>query len=201
MPSLPLRLAPGGGLGGVSAAESVGSASVASSPAGTPFIALDQPLPVLPAVGKVDHATLVKRAIQLEENQRKVWISLARKDIPKVRPTHLHISEEINLRFSFRTGLQTPIRRLPNQTPADQKARAPPQHAREKAQCAHDLNDQAYPGQVQATHARDARILAKARSGGERSKEEGREGAGGSGKGRRGEAGGAEAGEEVGIFD
>lgn len=85
VPSLPLRLAPGGGLGGVSAAESVGSASVASSPAGTPFIALDQPLPVLPAVGKVDHATLVKRAIQLEENQRKVWVSLARKDIPKVR--------------------------------------------------------------------------------------------------------------------
>ncbi|KAG8791868.1 hypothetical protein FRC12_007957 [Ceratobasidium sp. 428] len=64
-------------------AESVGSASGTSSPAGTPFLPLDHPLPPLPAVGKVDHATLVKRAIQLEENQRKIWVSLARKDIPK----------------------------------------------------------------------------------------------------------------------
>ncbi|QRV83676.1 DNA helicase [Ceratobasidium sp. AG-Ba] len=75
--SLPPRLAP------VAATESVGSASGASSPAGTPFLSLDQPLPSLPAVGKTDHATLVKRAIQLEENQRKIWVSLARKDIPK----------------------------------------------------------------------------------------------------------------------
>ncbi|CAE6337969.1 unnamed protein product [Rhizoctonia solani] len=59
------------------------SESAASSPAGTPFIPLDSPLPSLPVVGKVDHATLVKRAIQLEENQRKIWVSLARKDIPK----------------------------------------------------------------------------------------------------------------------
>ncbi|KAH7334613.1 SNF2 family N-terminal domain-containing protein [Rhizoctonia solani] len=59
------------------------SGSGASSPAGTPFIPLDAPLPSLPAVGKIDHATLVKRAIQLEENQRKIWVSLARKDIPK----------------------------------------------------------------------------------------------------------------------
>ncbi|KAG8739108.1 putative DNA helicase ino80 [Ceratobasidium sp. 414] len=73
--SLPPRLVP--------AAESVGSASGASSPAGTPFLPLDHPLPLLPAVGKVDHATLVKRAIQLEENQRKIWVALARKDIPK----------------------------------------------------------------------------------------------------------------------
>ncbi|CUA71340.1 DNA helicase INO80 [Rhizoctonia solani] len=65
----------------VPAAEESGSN--ASSPAGTPFIPLDAPLPPLPAVGKVDHATLVKRAIQLEENQRKIWVSLARKDIPK----------------------------------------------------------------------------------------------------------------------
>ncbi|CAE6436278.1 unnamed protein product [Rhizoctonia solani] len=60
-----------------------GSESGASSPAGTPFIPLHAPLPSLPLVGKVDHATLVKRAIQLEENQRKIWVSLARKDIPK----------------------------------------------------------------------------------------------------------------------
>ncbi|CAE6399383.1 unnamed protein product [Rhizoctonia solani] len=59
------------------------SGSNASSPAGTPFIPLDAPLPLMPAVGKIDHATLVKRAIQLEENQRKIWVSLARKDIPK----------------------------------------------------------------------------------------------------------------------
>ncbi|KAG8722098.1 putative DNA helicase ino80 [Ceratobasidium sp. 394] len=74
--SLPLRMVP-------SVAESVGSASGTSSPAGTPFLPLDHPLPPLPVVGKIDHATLVKRAIQLEENQRKIWVSLARKDIPK----------------------------------------------------------------------------------------------------------------------
>ncbi|KAJ1301370.1 hypothetical protein OPQ81_008635 [Rhizoctonia solani] len=71
-PSVPARL---------QTAEDSGSG--ASSPVGTPFIPLDAPLPILPAVGKVDHATLVKRAIQLEENQRKIWVSLARKDIPK----------------------------------------------------------------------------------------------------------------------
>ncbi|KAG9120325.1 putative DNA helicase ino80, partial [Ceratobasidium sp. 392] len=80
--SLPPRLAVPHPTAG---AESVGSAATSgtSSPAGTPFLSLDQPLPPLPAVGKVDHATLVKRAIQLEENQRKIWVSLARKDIPK----------------------------------------------------------------------------------------------------------------------
>ncbi|CAE6431363.1 unnamed protein product [Rhizoctonia solani] len=70
-PSVPARLV----------AEDSGSGT--SSPAGTPFIPLDAPLPPLPAVGKIDHATLVKRAIQLEDNQRKIWVSLARKDIPK----------------------------------------------------------------------------------------------------------------------
>lgn len=63
-----------------------------SSPAMTPMsdklnatvFELDEPVPQLKKAKKVDDATMLKRVRALEETQKKVWTTIARRDIPKV---------------------------------------------------------------------------------------------------------------------
>lgn len=46
--------------------------------------ALDEQVPQLKKAKKVDDATMLKRVRALEETQKKVWTTIARRDIPKV---------------------------------------------------------------------------------------------------------------------
>ena len=63
-----------------------------SSPALTPMpdklnatvFELDEQVPQLKKAKKVDEATMLKRVRALEETQKKVWTTIARRDIPKV---------------------------------------------------------------------------------------------------------------------
>lgn len=63
-----------------------------SSPAMTPMsdkinatvFELDEQAPQLKKAKKVDDATMLKRVKALEETQKKVWTTIARRDIPKV---------------------------------------------------------------------------------------------------------------------
>ena len=64
-----------------------------SSPALTPMpdklnatvFELDEQVPQLKKAKKVDDTTMLKRVRALEESQKKVWTTIARRDIPKVR--------------------------------------------------------------------------------------------------------------------
>jgi DNA helicase INO80 len=46
---------------------------------------LDEPIPLLKRAKKIDDGAMLKRVKALEETQRKVWVNIARRDIPKVR--------------------------------------------------------------------------------------------------------------------
>lgn len=70
------------------------STSRPSSPALTPMpdklnatvFELDEQVPQLKKAKKVDEATMLKRVRALEETQKKVWTTIARRDIPKASP-------------------------------------------------------------------------------------------------------------------
>ncbi|EIN14169.1 hypothetical protein PUNSTDRAFT_117740 [Punctularia strigosozonata HHB-11173 SS5] len=66
------------------------SASGPASPALTAstLLELDEPIPAMKKARKADHATLLKRVKALEESQRKVWLTIARKDVVKVYRYH-----------------------------------------------------------------------------------------------------------------
>jgi chromatin-remodeling ATPase INO80 len=73
----------------VSVAASRGVTPSASGPASPALTAstlleLDDPIPAMKKARKADHATMMKRVKALEESQRKVWLSIARKDVVKV---------------------------------------------------------------------------------------------------------------------
>jgi DNA helicase INO80 len=72
-----------------------GAASRAASPAPSvssqvyPMYELGEPIPQLKRARKVDEMTMAKRLRNLEEAQKKVWTNIARKDIVKVRSSHV----------------------------------------------------------------------------------------------------------------
>ena len=63
------------------------SSSAPPSPMSAAFLSLDHPLPERPKPQKLAGPQVTKRLVALEELQKKVWLSIARKDIPKVRPS------------------------------------------------------------------------------------------------------------------
>jgi len=72
-----------------------------SSPALTPMsdklgaavFELDEHVPQLKKAKKVDEATMLKRVRALEETQKKVWTTIARRDIPKVSLLHIGVTQ------------------------------------------------------------------------------------------------------------
>jgi DNA helicase INO80 len=72
-------------------ASASGEASPAFSRPASPAIAmsivyeLHEPIPPLKRAKKIDGGAMLKRVKALEETQRKVWVNIARRDIPKVR--------------------------------------------------------------------------------------------------------------------
>jgi len=54
---------------------------------------LDEHVPQLKKAKKVDDATMLKRIRGLEETQKKVWTTIARRDIPKVRFLNIDATE------------------------------------------------------------------------------------------------------------
>ena len=49
---------------------------------------LDEPIPPLKRAKKIDDGAMLKRIKALEDTQRKVWVNIARRDVPKVRESH-----------------------------------------------------------------------------------------------------------------
>jgi len=72
-----------------------------SSPALTPMsdklgatvFELGEHVPQLKKAKKVDEATMLKRVRALEETQKKVWTTIARRDIPKVSLLHIGVTQ------------------------------------------------------------------------------------------------------------
>ena len=56
---------------------------------------LDEHVPQLKKAKKVDDATMLKRVKALEETQKKVWTTIARRDIPKVSSPHTGVIEPV----------------------------------------------------------------------------------------------------------
>ena len=81
---------------GETAGDGVDDASAGSRTLSNGFYHLDEPIPEPKKGKKVDQLVLARRLVALEDSQRKIWLSIARKDIPKVRlmesirvfPTH-----------------------------------------------------------------------------------------------------------------
>lgn len=61
------------------------SLTVASDKMGATLYELDEHIPPLRKAKKVDDTTMLKRIRTLEESQKKVWTTIARRDIPRVR--------------------------------------------------------------------------------------------------------------------
>jgi DNA helicase INO80 len=57
---------------------------------------LGEQVPQLKKAKKVDDATMLKRVKALEETQKKVWTTIARRDIPKVSYIQPHVSRIYN---------------------------------------------------------------------------------------------------------
>ncbi|KAF8330420.1 P-loop containing nucleoside triphosphate hydrolase protein [Cantharellus anzutake] len=63
-------------------------ASVGSRTLSSGFYHLDEQIPEPKKGKKADHLVLARRLVALEDAQRKVWLNIARKDIPKVYRFH-----------------------------------------------------------------------------------------------------------------
>lgn len=61
---------------------------------------LDEHVPQLKKAKKVDDATMLKRVRALEETQKKVWTTIARRDIPKVGFLHFDVVKHMAKRAS-----------------------------------------------------------------------------------------------------
>ena len=75
---------------------------------------LDEPIPPLKRAKKIDDGAMLKRIKALEDTQRKVWVNIARRDVPKVRENH----SQYALQLTFDTGLQVPCHGLSSQAGA-----------------------------------------------------------------------------------
>jgi chromatin-remodeling ATPase INO80 len=71
--------------------EQAGQNASPESPMLAGFYNIGEPIPDLKKGKKVDQLVLARRLVALEEAQRKVWLNIARRDIPKVRNScHLY---------------------------------------------------------------------------------------------------------------
>lgn len=97
-----------------------------SSPALTPMpdklnatvFELDEQAPQLKKAKKVDDATMLKRVRALEETQKKVWTTIARRDIPRVGFLYTNTARTYNSMDI--AGLQVPSLWLPVKTGSTQ---------------------------------------------------------------------------------
>lgn len=107
------------GIGSIAASVAGDSTPAGSRPASPALTATDATVyeideipPPLKKAKKVDDATMLKRVKVLEEAQRKVWKSIARREVAKVYrygyPVSLHIVHSFHL-----SGLQVPCHGLP----------------------------------------------------------------------------------------
>jgi DNA helicase INO80 len=78
--------------------------TTASDRMGATVFELDEDVPPLKKARKVDDATMLKRVRALEETQKKVWTTIARRDIPRVSSQPCYLVEYIDGRL----GLQIP---------------------------------------------------------------------------------------------
>ena len=122
----PRKKKPGAGdvsLASIETVEQLSQNASPESPMLSGFYNIGEPIPDLKKGKKVDQLVLAKRLVALEEAQRKVWLNIARRDIPKVRkhlPTYVDGSVRMTIRII--PGLSLPCDRFCAQNCPSQKA-------------------------------------------------------------------------------
>lgn len=160
---------------------------------------LDEPVPQLKKAKKVDDATMLKRVRALEETQKKVWTTIARRDIPKVCPIRVRITQ---VHGSNRIiGVQVSSVRLPIKTGSTQTYIHALFCSRKTAVHPDGQGREGDPDEGEETDEGNDGVLEEERKGGEGREEEGAERGSRSGQSRGGEEGGSQAGKEAGVLD
>lgn len=150
-----------------------------SSPALTPMpdklnatvFELDEQVPQLKKAKKVDEATMLKRVRALEETQKKVWTTIARRDIPKVGFLLIGVPQTCG--YISITGLQVPGLWLPIKTKPTQTYLPSVFRPRQAAVYTNGQGWEGDPDEGEETHEGNDGVLEEERKRGEGRKEEG----------------------------
>ena len=73
------------------ASEEINSGSLPASPLGALIYGLDDDIPPLPKDALADGDDASRRVNRVEDSQRRVWLQIARREIPKVCPSTKHL--------------------------------------------------------------------------------------------------------------